>query len=202
MSDEAAVVVGILGLIAAMIVVLLRQQRRREARLAALPEIEIPIQSVGERRSSSPRCRRLARCWWAWSLGATDQARQHAAAAVLLGMGIGMVGMFAGCGSHAASRASVGFVAHRLASSCSWARSDGTSISTSPASSPRRSRSARRHPAPGARGQAGRPRRGVLLRAADRAQGRRRPRRRSPHRAAGRRRGVRHSRPASAALPG
>ena len=46
MSDGATLVVGLLGLIAAMIFVIVRQQRRKEARLAALAEIEIPILST------------------------------------------------------------------------------------------------------------------------------------------------------------
>jgi hypothetical protein len=45
-SDEAILIIVLLGGIAVMCVVLLRYQRGKEARLAALTEIEIPIQSV------------------------------------------------------------------------------------------------------------------------------------------------------------
>jgi hypothetical protein len=95
-SDEAAVVVGILGLIAAMIVVILRQQRRREARLAALPEIEIPIQSVGRAALIIAALSAVGPVLVGVLAALTDQGRQHAVAAVLLGLGIGIAGMFAG----------------------------------------------------------------------------------------------------------
>ena len=46
MSDEAILVVALLGGIAVMCVVLVRYMRRKEARLAAQTEIEIPIHSL------------------------------------------------------------------------------------------------------------------------------------------------------------
>jgi len=95
-SDEAVVVVGILSLIAIMIVVLVRQQRRKEARLAALTEFEIPILSTVRAALIITPSMAAAPVLVAVVAAHMDQGRQHAVAAVLLALGLGVVGMFAG----------------------------------------------------------------------------------------------------------
>jgi hypothetical protein len=94
-SDEATVLVGILGITVAMIVVLVRQQRRKEARLAALTEIEIPIQSTW--RSVLIILPSLAAGPVLVGVVAahTDHVRQHAVAGTLSAIGLGVAGMFA-----------------------------------------------------------------------------------------------------------
>jgi hypothetical protein len=96
-NDEAILVVVILAGIAGMIVVLVRYQRGKEARLAALTEIEIPIAStlrtvlvVLPSIAVSPVLMAV--------LGAmTDPwLRHHALAATLTGIGVGVVGLFVG----------------------------------------------------------------------------------------------------------
>jgi hypothetical protein len=95
-SDEAILVVGILGGIAAMIVVLVRHQRRKEARLAAQTEIEIPIQSVGRTVVIILPAMVLGPVLVAVLGALTHPGPQHALAAVFLAVGLGVVGMFGG----------------------------------------------------------------------------------------------------------
>jgi hypothetical protein len=97
LSDEAILVVAILGGIAAMIVVLVRHRRRKEARLAALTDIELPIQSTF-RATLVILPSMVIGPVLVGVLGAiTDPwGRQHALAATLLAIGLGVVGIFAG----------------------------------------------------------------------------------------------------------
>ena len=97
MSDEGILVVAILGGIAAMIVVLVAYRRRKEARIAALTDIEIPIQSTF-RSTLIILPSMVVGPVLVGVLGAiTDPwGRQHALAATLLAIGLGVVGMFAG----------------------------------------------------------------------------------------------------------
>jgi hypothetical protein len=97
-SDEATVVLGILGIIVVMIVVLVRQQRRKEARLAALAEIEIPIQSTWRSVLIIIPSLAAAPVLVAVVAAHSDHMRQHAVAGVLSAIGLGVVGMFAGLG--------------------------------------------------------------------------------------------------------
>ena len=96
MSDEATVILGLLGIITVMIVVLVRGQRRKEARLAALAEIEIPILSIGRSVLIGLPSIVVAPVLVAVLCAHTDLGRGHAVAAVLLAVGLGVVGMFAG----------------------------------------------------------------------------------------------------------
>lgn len=96
MSDEALVVGGVLGLIAAMIVAIVVKQRRKEARLAALAEIEIPIQSMWRSVLVIVPSMVAGPVLVALVGALADGVRQHAVAVVLLAMGLGLVGMFAG----------------------------------------------------------------------------------------------------------
>jgi hypothetical protein len=94
-SDEAAVVLGILGIIVVMIVVLVRQQRRKEARLAALAEIEIPIQSTWRSVLILIPLMVVGPVLGAVFGALTDRGRHLAVAVVLSSLGLGVVGMLA-----------------------------------------------------------------------------------------------------------
>lgn len=89
-------VVGILALIAGMILVILRQQRRKEARLAALAEIEIPILSTARAALIIVASMVPAPVVVAMLAAQTEEGRRHAVAAVLLSLGAGVVAMFGG----------------------------------------------------------------------------------------------------------
>jgi MFS family permease len=96
-SDEAILIVVLLGGIAAMIVVLVRHQRHKEARLAARTTIEIPIQST-LRSTLILLPSMVAGPIGVAVVGAlTDPwGRRHALAATLTAIGLGVVGLFAG----------------------------------------------------------------------------------------------------------
>jgi hypothetical protein len=95
-SDEAAVVVGILALLAAMIFAIVRQQRLKEARLASLTEIEIPIQSTGRAALILVFAIVPGPVLVGVATALAVDARQHAAAVVLVSLGLSVVGMFVG----------------------------------------------------------------------------------------------------------
>ncbi|HLK88557.1 MAG TPA: hypothetical protein VKZ18_01610 [Polyangia bacterium] len=94
MSDEATLIVGILGGLAVMIVLLLRHQRRKEARLAAQTEIEIPIQSTAKAAGIIIVSMLPGPVLVGVLAAATDQTRQHAVAVVLLLLALSMGGVF------------------------------------------------------------------------------------------------------------
>lgn len=103
MSDEALLVVALLGGIAALSYGLWRRQQVKEARLTARTEIEIPIQSLYR----SALVIALASSVGPVAAGVfatlTDPwARSHALAMTMTGIGLGVVGMLAGL--RAASR--------------------------------------------------------------------------------------------------
>ena len=95
MSDETTVVLGLLGIIVVTIVTIVRQQRRKEARLAALTDIEIPIQSTWRSVLIILPLVAVGPVLGGVVGALTDSARHHAVAVVLSSIGLGVVGMFA-----------------------------------------------------------------------------------------------------------
>jgi hypothetical protein len=96
-SDEAILIVVLLGGIAVMCVALLRYQKHKEARLAARTEIEVPIQSVLRSVLIILPAMVVGPVLMAVVGAKTDPwGRQHALAATLLGIGLGVAGMLAG----------------------------------------------------------------------------------------------------------
>lgn len=95
-SDETTVIFGFLGLLGTVVVVLELQRRRKEAQLAALAEIEIPILhrlKAGLLIAGVTLAGLLPVIVFLARL--SDQT-QHAAAAVVGGLGLALVGMFVG----------------------------------------------------------------------------------------------------------
>jgi hypothetical protein len=96
MSDDWAVVVGGVALIAGMSVLILVRQRRKEARLAALTEIEIPIQSTGRAALIIAASMVPGTVLGALLASLTDQYPRHAVAAVLGAVGLGLLSIVFG----------------------------------------------------------------------------------------------------------
>lgn len=97
MNDEATLVVVLLLGIAAMCVVGVRYQRNKEARLAALREIEIPIESVPRTVLIVLLSMVVGPLLVIVLAAATDPSpRDHAAAVGLISTTAGVAGLFAG----------------------------------------------------------------------------------------------------------
>jgi hypothetical protein len=96
-SDEAILVVAILSGIAVMIVLLVRYQRGKETRLAALTEIEIPIDSVARSVLIVLPAVCIGPVLVAVFGAMTDPwLRSHALAGTVTSIGLGVAGLFGG----------------------------------------------------------------------------------------------------------
>lgn len=96
MSDEATLVVGLLGGMAALIVVLLRYQRRKEARLVAQTDIELPIQSVGKAAAIIAASMIVPSVLAGVVAALINPGPEHAVAAVFLVLALSVACMFVG----------------------------------------------------------------------------------------------------------
>jgi hypothetical protein len=95
-SDAAALMVGLGAEVAILVFLILRQQRRREARLAELTTVEVPILSTARAALIIAPTMAAGPVLVAVVASLTHPGREHAVAAVLLVIGIGIGGMFAG----------------------------------------------------------------------------------------------------------